>query len=412
MISMMILVGLLSFNIESNTLHAEDTELQRHFQTYTSYFDTSLSIQIYLEEGVNPDPIWDIVDSEFKKLHELATRFESFDGLTNVKTINDNPDVAHEVDSALLDITLLSLDYYNKTNGLFNVSLGPVIDVWDSYRTDCLENGNCAVPSQSELENANQYVNIDNIVVNEEDSTIMVTDGTLLDLGGIAKGYAAKVVGDLLKDHHAVEKFLLNAGTSNIEVFGDHPNPERVNGEWRVGLSDPNSTNPIVSETFASIQIFSGDNVMTSGDYQRFYTVDEVEYHHLIDPFTLWPANTMRAVTVVGPDGAIGDIYATAMFMMDVEDALNFINAIDDYEALIYGIDNLAYMSENFEDKHLVELTIDIGDLEQDDPSTPGEEPVENDDNANRAVIIIAVGFIVIMGSIGAVSYFLKVRKR
>lgn len=329
-------------------------DLKQVDRTFTGYFDTMLAVRIYVEEDFDPTPVWEALDETFRHIHQITTRFEDFSGVTNVKTLNDNRDVAHVVDEHLIQMTLLSHEYYEKTNGLFNVALGPVLDVWDYYREQCLNMGACELPSMTELESANRYVNMDNIVVDAEASTIMIKNGTTLDLGGIGKGYAAQVAGDVLKEFDEVYKFMLNAGESNIEFYGEHP--IRETGEWTIRVTHPDNTNPFMADWYARIQAFTGHHVVSSGDYQRYYSVDGIDYHHIINPNTLMPGRTMRTVTMLGPDGVVGDIYATAVFLMEVDEAIAFVDSIPCYEAIIFANDGQIHFSENFEELYLLEL--------------------------------------------------------
>ncbi len=326
----------------------------RHTQSLTGYFDTQLSLQIHLDHGVDPEPIFTEVEQLYRFIHQIGTRYDGFDGVINPYFINQNPNIDHVVEADLMAMLVLAKDYYVLTDGLFNIALGPVLDVWGDFMTACNERDVCEIPTQEALEQANQSVNINGIHLNPEASTVRIDAGVSIDLGGIGKGYAARKVGEYLQAHPDIEAFLLNAGTSNIEVFGTHP--VRANGLWVIGLTDPSSPSFLPS-SLGRISIASGDKVMTSGDYQRYTIVNGVRYHHIIDPRTLQPAQTMRAITIVSDDALIGDIYATALFIMTIEAALAVVEALDNTHAIIVDRDGTIHTSEGFEETFLWELT-------------------------------------------------------
>ena len=326
----------------------------RHTQSLTGYFDTQLSLQIHLEDGVDPEPIFNEVENIYRFIHQIGTRYDGFDGIHNPYFINQNPNIDHRIEEDLMAMLVLAKEYYALTDGLFNIALGPVLDVWGDFMTACNERNVCEIPTQEALNQANQKVNIHGIHLNTEASTVRIDPGVSIDLGAIGKGYAARKVGEYLQAHPDIKAFLLNAGTSNIEVFGTHP--IRESGLWVIGLTDPSAPSFLPS-SFARISIASGDKVMTSGDYQRYTLVDGVRYHHIIDPRTLQPANTMRAITIVSDDALIGDIYATALFIMTIEEALAVVEALENTHAIIVALDGTIHTSSNFEETFLLELT-------------------------------------------------------
>jgi len=365
---MLILAGCENF-IESNNNDDKPGGQTLEFRS-SAYFDSFVQINIYYSGVDRRDEINAAIHDILSLVHQNATHFDEYDNVTNVRTINENPGIPHEVDAVLFDMIRLSVDYYEESNGYFDITLGPVINIWDEYREICLDwevslrgaedayeryhaekDTYCQVPSTAELEAANQNTGIERITLDEENQTVMIEAGMHLDLGGIGKGYGAKMVGDYLKSLDYVDSFLLNAGTSNVEVYGDHP--LRENKLWYTGLVNPENQ----GRTYGSIKMSSGDNATTSGDYQRYYEVDGRIYHHLIDPNTLFPTDHHRSVTLVSADGSIGDILVTAIFLMSLEDGMDYVNDRDGLEAIWFvSSDERPLMSDNFESLYLRQL--------------------------------------------------------
>jgi thiamine biosynthesis lipoprotein len=227
-----------------------------------------------------------------------------------------------------------------------------VVDIWTHYRDQCYEDDICEVPSVDELNAAAIMADPSLIELDEENNTVMIPEGMTIDLGAVAKGYIAEKVGDYLRDQE-VEIFMINAGESNIELEGTNPHPDR--DYWSVGLKDPD--NPL--SRYGRIRVPSGYSAVTSGDYERFYTVDGIQYHHLISPETLFPTYHTRTVTVISQDPGLADIYSTIAFLMPIDEAIDFIDSIDDTEAIWLDNNREVIYSENFEELYVLEILIE-----------------------------------------------------
>ena len=170
--------------------------------------------------------------------------------------------------------------------------------------------------------------------VNIEGTEISFTDpGLSLDLGAAAKGYAAGKAAEAVKKT-GVESFALDLG-GNVVTGRAKPD-----GDWLIGVTDPEGglyTKLAVSDLA----------VVTSGDYQRFYELDGVRYHHIIDPDTLYPADTYRSVTVICGSSAYADALSTALFCMSVEDGKRLAREFD-AEALWIKADGSAERTSGF----------------------------------------------------------------
>ncbi len=329
--------------------------VQRHTYTFYDLFDASIELSLWAPEGEDLDDLFTRLEARMWDVHELATRHDSYPNITNVKTINENPGITHEVDPMLLDIIQLSIDVYNleKSQGVFNIALGAVLEIWTEHYEMCIDYGVCELPDMDRLEAAAEMADPNLIILDHDASTIRIPEGMKLDLGGVAKGYGAELLADLLLEE-GYDTFMLNAGGSNVEVQGLNPSPHR--DYWTIGLIDPDHR----SSHYGTVRLSSGLTAITSGDYERFFFVDGVEYHHLINPNTLMPARNTRVVTVVGADPTIGDIYSSVAFLLPLDDAIDFIDSIDGIEAIWLDYNREAHFSENFEELYLHTLEVRV----------------------------------------------------
>lgn len=347
---------LLSLVLVSFTLSAcEETtiDLKKESDVHTSYFDSMIAINLYVAEDTDEsvtDEIFDKSEALLEDIHRQADRYNTYSGVTNVMTLNENPTDTHTVDEELFELLTLSKEYHALTNGYFDITMGPVLDIWNDHLEACNEDGNCSVPSDATLSAAGEFVGIEKLTLNEETREVTMEENMNLNLGGVAKGYATNKLSDLLKSYDEVESFLINAGTSNIEVYGDHPT--RESDLWHIGVTDP--TNPNDPYGYAGVKLDSGTSLVTSGDYVRYFEVDGQRYHHLINPNTLEPSYHHRSVTVVIEDGSIGDIISTAAFLMEPSESQDFIEGLEDVEAVWYLDDDTIETSSGF-DEYLLE---------------------------------------------------------
>lgn len=270
--------------------------------------DTYITYTIYTtaSQTESAKALMSEANSEFERIADLANRFESFEGLVNVSTINEQAGITPVVvDPMLIEMVLLAKEVAAQSNGAFSVVLGPVSEIWQQYQDSDL----VGIPNQAELDELRPLLDLDNLIVDTQASTLYLTEpGMVLDLGAIAKGYATEYVAKWLADT-GIEHAIINAG-GNVKTIGGHP----TNGAFRIGLQDPNDLGGI----FGSVAIQS-TSVVTSGDYQRYFEYDGVRYHHLIDPATLQPARLYRSVTIVTPNSTLADALSTALFVLPLE---------------------------------------------------------------------------------------------
>ena len=339
-----------------------DTNQTVCFIQWSEYLDTYVTLKIYYEDDTyynQSETIFNNIELIISKFHELSDKYNNYNGVVNVKTINDNPTEVHTVEQALFDLIEFSLDNQDDVNNLFNIALGPVLSVWHDYRDGCFT-PTCAIPTMAELNEANAYTNSDDVILDSENSTITMSENMSLDLGGISKGYISDQINTYL-DSLDLSAYLLNNGTSNISIGGIHP--VRENGRFVLGITDPSDpygysdlSDPYAS-IYATVTLGAGDQMITSGDYQKYFISNDELYHHIINPITLMPDRNSRSVSIISNGSAgLGDLYSTAIFTMTITQGQTFVNGIEGLEAIWYSVDGEVFFSENFEELYLDQL--------------------------------------------------------
>ena len=335
---------------------ANEFQCQKIWQ---SYLHTIVKLSIYYHSNEQQDSgaIFDHVEGILGTYNDLSDKYTNYNGVTNIKTINDSPTETHIIDQKLFDLITFSLAHQEEVNNLFNIALGPVLQIWSSYRDDCNINNVCAVPSFEELTAKDIYTDPNDIILDEENLSITLQANMALDVGGVSKGYISRIITTYL-DTLPLEAYLLNNGESNVSIGGIHPTRE---GEYFIlGIINPDNAEnpflPIEDRIFASIRLSDGDQLITSGDYQQYYTVDDEIYHHIINPQTLYPERYTRSVSIIFNDAALGDLYSTAIFLMPLDEGIDFVNNIDGLEAIWYDLNGDVFFSEQFEELYLENL--------------------------------------------------------
>ncbi len=297
------------------------------YQFYDT-FDTLIQLVGYTKDEVEFEKYADTTKSSYIRLHQLYDKFNSYEGVNNIKTINDSAGIAPvKVDEELLGLLEFCQQWYDKTGGETDVTLGAMLSIWQEYiATYRYDSADAKLPDMAELEAAAALSGMEKLVVDHQAGTVYITEpGVQLDVGSVAKGYATELVAKEL-EAMGWHSFSLSGG-GNVRVSGE-PLSEVVSA-WGIGIQDP------FGDVFSSdesnlvdVLFVNNLSVVTSGDYQRYYMVGDRRVHHIIDRKTLMPANHFRSLTIVTPDSGLADMLSTAVFVMDYEQGRKLVEKL------------------------------------------------------------------------------------
>lgn len=311
--------------------------------TYLDVFDTVTIIIGYENSQEELTEKADLLEEELFRYHKLFDIYNSYNGINNLKTINDNAGLSPvQVDPAIIDLLKFSLELYEETNGQTNIAMGSVLNIWHQYRNHGIDFPEDAMlPPIEILEQASANCNINDIVIDEEASTVYLKNPEMsLDVGSIGKGYAVQKTAEYAESLGYTNMIISVGG--NIAIVGE---PYK-DTPWKFGVQNPDLSSPNVS--LCSVKLTDG-SLVTSGDYQRYYTVNGKDYCHIIDPDTLMPADYFKSVTIITSDSGVADALSTALFCMTFEEGLAFANSHPDVEAMWVFADGSIQYSENFQ---------------------------------------------------------------
>ena len=291
-------------------------EWSRYRISYTDTFDTIVQIVGYTRTGDEFDQYAEEAHELLLYYNQLFDRYNSYDGVNNVKTINDNAGIAPvAVDKPLLDLLEQCVTWEQESQGAVNVCMGSVLEIWHNYREQYMGRDDGVLPPMEELQAAAEHTDINGLVIDREAGTVYLSDPEMsLDLGAVAKGYATELVADQLRED-GFTSFAMSSG-GNVRVMDAPADGSKT--AWVIGIQDPDSA--MESGEYVDSVIANNTSVVTSGDYQRYYLVDGVKVHHIIDGSTLMPADQFSSVTIVCEDSGVADMLSTALFILPMDE--------------------------------------------------------------------------------------------
>ena len=240
-----------------------------------------------------------------------------------------------EVDGDVAELLSFAQSVSQLLPGDFDVTIAPVMDAW-GFTTEARH-----VPGEAALSAALALVDSSQLEVDTAASAAMLlAPGMEVDLGAVAKGFAAGEAEEALRAA-GVERALIDLG-GNVTVVGTRPGGE----PGRVAVKDPQNT-----DAYLGILALEDVTLSTSGGYERYFEEDGVRYHHIIDPKTGYPADSgLLSVTVVTADHVLADALSTALFVAGEEEALDFWRSREDFELVLCTGDGRVIVTQGLED--------------------------------------------------------------
>lgn len=302
-----------------------------------TYYDLGTVSEITLYNVKEDD-----ANNILKKCGDILLNIDNTMGKTReyseISKINEKAGEEYvEVSDETFSVIKKAIYFSNISDGVFDITIGPVVDLW-GIGTD-----NARVPSSKEINEKLPLVNYKDISLDEKNKSVKLNKKNMeIDLGGIAKGYAADKIAEYLKEEN-VESAIINLG-GNVYALGE----KDKNTAFKVGIQDPTNER---GNSIGSINV-SNESVVTSGIYERYIKKDGVIYHHMIDPSTGYPFdNNLSSVTIVSSSSIIGDGLSTTTFGLGLEKGMKLIESIDNTDAIFITKDKKVYTTSNLKGK-------------------------------------------------------------
>lgn len=284
---------------------------QSRYSKSKALLDTFVTITVVSDSSKDAEQA---IDKAFNEIEKFGSLIDFFSDKSDIALINRKAGISEvKVSPVTLDLIEKAIFVAESSGGAFDITIGPVMRLWDFHRK--------IKPSDVEISQNIKFVNYKNIVINKERSTVFLKKkGMMIDLGGLAKGYAADIAVDILKRNNIGSGIVAIAG--DIVTFGTKSDGKA----WNIGIADPRN-NSDSDEIIAKIAL-SDKAISTSGDYQRFFVIDGQRFHHLLDPKTGYPADTCRSVSIVTEKGIYADAFSTAVFVLGAERGMKLVQEL------------------------------------------------------------------------------------
>lgn len=257
--------------------------------------------------------------------HRADSEITAINNLAGKEPVSVSADTFKNI-SLALEVSLLS-------SGAFDLTVAPLLELW-GFGT-----GNTVVPSEQDLAKVLPLVDYRRVRLAEDGMQVFLeNEGMKLDLGGIAKGFIVDRAVEVLQAA-GVSSGTVDAG-GDIRAIGSKPD----GSPWRIGIRHPRERRELVA-----IVDIRNQAIVTSGDYERFFTAEGQRYHHLLDPQTGMPARGVTSVTIMAPDAFTADAYSTAVFVMGLERGMALVESLPGVEAIIITEDAQVHLSSGLE---------------------------------------------------------------
>ncbi len=333
--SNMVIVFLISLSLIFSACTKENTSEKESLNdpvTKREFFlGTVISITLY--DNVTEE----VFEKVFTKLKEIEDKMTINAENSEVIEINKNAGKDYVKVSDDTYYVINKGKYYSElSNGRFNISIGPLVKLWNIGSIDA------RVPSDSEINEKLDVINYKDVLLNESEKSVKLNkEGMILDLGGIAKGYGADVVVELLKDN-GIKYGIVNLG-GNVYTFGSKPNGD----PWKIGIQGPFKDRG----DYVGIVEIIDKTVVTSGIYERYFEEDGKLYHHILDPETGYPVeNNLASVSIITDSSIDADSLSTAAFSLGLEKGLDLIESLENTEAIFITKDSEIYLTSGLND--------------------------------------------------------------
>lgn len=284
--------------------------------------DTYINLTAY---GPNAEAALDLAEARIRELENL---WSVTDEGSEIYAANHSGGAAVSVSADTEELLRFALDMAGETGGALEPTIYPVLTAW-GFTTDSYQ-----IPAQEELDRLLKLVDYEAITLT--DNTVTVPDGMMLDLGAVGKGYAADETAAILREN-GVESALLDFG-GNILTVGSKPDST----PWRVGVRDPDSDG-----TLGMLEVID-QSVVVSGGYEKYFVGEDGErYWHIIDPETGRPARSgLVQAAIVSQESRLCDALSTAIFVMGLDEAVDYWQARQDFDMLLLTDDREIYLTE------------------------------------------------------------------
>lgn len=298
---------------------------------------TDVQMKVSIDEKDDESKAKSAISKAFEEMERVESVFSAYKPDSEISKINRlRGNEKLQISREAFGLIKKSIEYSKITDGAFDITIKPLTDLWQAAKK------NNRLPSYNDIKLALSCTGYEKVILDESVHTISFKKGGMaLDLGGIAKGYATERAVKILKES-GIKNAIVSSG-GNLYCLG-----KKMDGElWVVAIRHPRNKDKV----FMEIEL-QDRSIDTSGDYEKYFTLDNKRYPHIIDPRTGYPVkDTVISATVVSGEAAVSDMLATSLMILG-QKGLNIAGSIKDVDAIVVFKNN---------DKFIVRTTDNIG---------------------------------------------------
>ncbi len=301
-----------------------------HFKKQTRLMGNQFEFTLIEQNENIAHDLFDIAIDEIKRIEALLTTF-SETSITYI--INENAGIKPiEVTDEVFQLIKRSQFISKITQGAFDLSYGSIDKRFWNFDLNMT-----VLPNTETAKKSVELINYENIILDEENQTVFLKNkGMRIGFGGIGNGFAAEMAKKKLIENK-VKSGIVNA-SGDLSAWGFQENGDA----WTIGVADPNQRKSI----FSTFKI-TNKAVATSGNYEKFVTINNKKYSHTIDPKTGYPISGIKSVTILADNAEIADALATPVTVMGIDVGLDFINQLKTIGCIIIDDFDKTYFSKN-----------------------------------------------------------------
>ena len=282
-----------------------------------------------------------VLDKVFECVKEIENLVSINKDGTELDELNENAGIKPvKVSDISFDIIEKALHYSEISNGGYDLTIGPLVKLWSIGLPEA------KVPTQEEINDTIKNIDYSKVEINKSTKEVFLSEkGMLLDLGSIAKGYAADEIAKILREEN-VSSAIIDLG-GNIYALG----LKEGKRNWNIGIQNPFDNRGTI---VGAVEI-SDKTVVTSGVYERYIEHNGIKYHHILNPSTGYPYETeIAGVSIISDKSIDGDALSTLVFTKGLEEGLKLVESMDGVDAIFITNDKKVYTTEGLKDKFKV----------------------------------------------------------
>jgi thiamine biosynthesis lipoprotein len=306
------------------------------------FLGTIINITIY--DSLSDQSFEEICTDIFNELQSIENKMSININDSEVSKINEHAGkIPTEVSPETFYVINKGKYYSRLSNGAFDISIGPLVKLWG------IGSDHACVPSKEEIKLNKQYINYKNVILDKSTNSVQLNhEGMILDLGGIAKGYAADIISEYLRTKK-IENAIVNLG-GNIYALGCKPGADF----WNIGIQNPIEPRG----AYVGIVHVVNKSIVTSGIYERFLIEDGIRYHHILSPFTGYPIeNELASVSIIANKSIDGDGLSTTIFSLGIKDGSDLIESTKGVDAIFITKNNEIYITSGLKNSFTLKNT-------------------------------------------------------